>query len=120
MNMMNEKVLSVNPIPLVKVKEILKGLSKEGELTYEQNLTLKYAEKFAKLPRTKAEKLMEELMKIEGMTNALAIKLVDLLPQSEEVLSLVIGKQAKISDENQRKILELIKGHYTKEKKKKK
>ncbi len=118
--MMNEKVLSVNQIPLVKVKELLKELAKEGELTYEQSLTLKYADKFSKLPRTKTEKLMEELKKIEGMTNEVAIKIVDLLPQNEEILSLVIGKNIKISDEDIAKILKSIKSYYTPESKTKK
>ena len=111
--MMDEKVLSSKPIPLIKVKEMLKELAKEGELTYEQTLTLKYADKFAKLPRTKVEKLIEELKKTDGMTEDLAIKTVDLLPQTEEVLALIIGKNAKISDEDMKKIVNLVKSYYT-------
>jgi len=110
--MMNEKVLSVKPIPLVKVKDLLKELSKEGELTYEQSLTLKYVDKFSKLPRTKAEKLIEELMKFEGMNEETAIKITDLLPQNDEVLSLVIGKNAKVSEEDKPKLLKLIKSFF--------
>lgn len=111
--MMDEKVLSSKPIPLIKVKEMLKELSKEGELTYEQTLTLKYAEKFSKLPKTKVEKLIEELMKVDGMTEQLAIKTADLLPQNEEILSLIIGKNAKISNEDMQKIIKLVKSYYT-------
>jgi len=112
--MMDEKVLSSKPIPLVKVKEMLKELSKEGELTYEQSLTLKYADKFSKLSISKTEKLIEELKKTDGLTEELAIKIVDLLPQNEEVLGLIIGKNTKISDEDLQKIIKLVTSYYTK------
>jgi len=111
---MDEKVLSSKPVSLVKVKEMLKELSKEGELTYEQSLTLKYADKFSKISRTKIEKLIEELMKTDEMTEGLAIKIADLLPQNEEILSLIIGKNIKISDEDLQKMVNLVKSYYTK------
>ncbi|MBU2100867.1 RNA polymerase Rpb4 family protein [Candidatus Micrarchaeota archaeon] len=113
--MMDEKVLSVNPVPLVKVKEMLKEIAKEGELTYEQTLTLKYADKFSKITRAKAEKLIEDLMKIEGMTEEIAIKITDLLPQNEEILSLIISKKVKISDEDMKKIIKTVKDYYVSE-----
>lgn len=113
--MMDEKVLSSKQIPLIKVKEMLKELAKEGELTYEQTLTLKYADKFSKLPRTKVDKLIEELMKLDGFTEDLAIKTADLLPQNTEILSLIIGKNPKISDADLEKIVKLIKSFYTAE-----
>ncbi|MFH1895656.1 MAG: RNA polymerase Rpb4 family protein [archaeon] len=115
--MLNEKVLSVKPIPLAKVKELLKDLSKENELTYEQGLTLKYVEKFSRIPRTKAEKLMEDLLKFDGMNEELAIKITDLLPQNEEVLALIMPKTAKVSDEDTAKILKLVKSYFTAESK---
>ncbi|PIN98857.1 MAG: DNA-directed RNA polymerase subunit F [Candidatus Diapherotrites archaeon CG10_big_fil_rev_8_21_14_0_10_31_34] len=110
--MMDEKVLSSKQIPLIKVKEMLKELAKEGELTYEQTLTLKYADKFSKIPRTKVDKLIEELMKIDGITDDLAIKIADLLPQNEEILGLIIGKNAKISNDELTKIVKLVKSFY--------
>ncbi|MFH1694980.1 MAG: RNA polymerase Rpb4 family protein [Candidatus Micrarchaeota archaeon] len=113
--MMDEKVLSVSPIPLVKVKEMLKEIAKEGELTYEQTLTLKYADKFSKITRAKAEKLIEELMKTEGMTEEIAIKITDLLPQNEEILLLIISKKVKISDEDMKKIIKTVKDYYVSE-----
>ncbi len=110
--MMDEKVLSSKPVPLVKVKEMLKELSNEGELSYEQSLTLKYADKFSKITRAKAEKLIKELMEMDEMTEELAIKITDLLPQNEEIISLLIGKQTKISEEEMKKILKLVKSYY--------
>ncbi len=116
--MLNEKVLSIKPVPLIKVKELLKEISKEGELTYEQGLTLKYVDKFSKIPRTKTEKLLEELMKIEGMTEEVAIKIADILPQNDEVLSLVVAKKVKISNEDNAKILKIVKSYYSPSKEK--
>ena len=91
---------------------MFKELAKEGELTYEQTLTLKYADKFSKIPRTKVDKLIEELMKIDGITDDLAIKIADLLPQNEEILGLIIGKNAKISNDELTKIVKLVKSFY--------
>ena len=113
---MQEKILSKKFIPLIEVKELLKERSKEGELTYEQGLTLKYADKFAKLPKVKTEKLLGELKKIDGVNDALAIKLVDILPMEKEVLDLMIARELKISEENRLKILDLIKKSFSEKK----
>jgi DNA-directed RNA polymerase subunit F len=106
--MMEEKVLEKKPIPLVEVKELLKERAKEGDLTYEQELTLKYAEKFSKLPKSKAEKLMQELKKIEGLPEEFKIKIVDILPEEKEVLELLAPKDFKLTEELTEKLLDLL------------
>jgi DNA-directed RNA polymerase subunit F len=107
--MLEEKLIEKKPIVLAEVKELLRERAKEGELSYEQQVTLKYADKFAKLSKTKTLKLLEELKKIEGMSEELAVKLTDLMPESLEVLSLVIPKNLEFSEEKKKEILKVIK-----------
>jgi len=110
--MMEEKVLEKRFVPIAEVKELLKERAKDSELTYEQSLTAKYAEKFSHLSKAKAEKLIEELKEIEGMNDEFAIKLADVLPSDKELLELMVPKHAKIKNEDVDKILKIIKKHF--------
>ncbi|MFH1545058.1 MAG: RNA polymerase Rpb4 family protein [archaeon] len=110
--MMEEKVLDKKIIPLVEVKELLRERAKEGELSYEQGLTLKHAEKFSHLTKAKAEKLLQELKKIEGVNDEIAIKLVDILPDTKELLLLMLPKGSKLPVEKHDEIIKLIKKDY--------
>ncbi len=109
--MLVEKIISRKPIPLAEVKEIIKErLKGEGiEPTYEQDMTIKYVNQFARLTRAKSEKLVKELMGIEGMDETLAVKIVDLLPTKAQVLEVLIQKKYPFSDEVKTQIIDLCK-----------
>ncbi len=114
--MIGEKTLEEKPITMQEVKELLKERKKEKDLTYEQDLTLKYASTFTKLPKAKTQKLLEELKKLETLPEELAIKLVDLMPTKEEVIKIIPGKKDEVSEEDLKAALELIKKFKPKEK----
>jgi len=107
--MIGKKLLATKPIPLVDVKDYLKERSEQGELTYEQNLTSDYVKKYAKIAKTKAAKLLEELRQIEGMNDELAVKIIDILPQNMDVLRLIVQKGSKIKDDDLQNILKAVK-----------
>lgn len=107
--MLEQKILETKPVTLVEVKELLKERAKAGELTYEQTLTSKYVAKFAKLTQAKANKLQNELNSINGMTEDLAIKIIDILPTEMEVLELLIPKNSSIKKEGFQPILDIVK-----------
>ena len=107
--MIGEKLLSQKAVSLSDVKELLSGRKKEKDLTYEQDLTSKYAKRFCKLSPAEAEKLQNELGKIPELNDVLAAKIADLLPERMETLQLLILKEAKVSDEAVQKILALCK-----------
>lgn len=107
--MIGKKLLASKPITLAEVKEYLKERSEQGELTYEQNLTNEYVKKYAKLPKTKAAKLLEELNAVEGMNEELAVKIVDLMPQTLDVLRLLISKGVKVKEDDLQVILKAVK-----------
>ncbi len=107
--MIGKKLLGTKPVCLADVKEMLKERSQDGELTYEQTLTNDYSKKFAKLPKTKAQKLLASLGEMDSMTDELAVKIVDICPQSIDILRLLVPKNAKFSDETIEKIIGLVK-----------
>ena len=49
--MIGKRVLSQEAVSLAEVKEITEARQKEGELTYEQTLTLDYCKKFARIDK---------------------------------------------------------------------
>jgi len=114
--MIGEKTVEEKPITMHRVKELLKERKKEKELTYEQDQTYKYASTFSKLPNAKTQKLLEELKKLESISEELAIKFVDTMPMEEEVIKLIPDKKDEVSEEDLKAALELIKKFKPKEK----
>ena len=88
---------------------------KEGELSYEQNLTLDYAKKFSKLTEKQTESMAAELQEAnEKLKEENAIAVANLMPDNKEELSLILAKERFIlSDEELSKILEVV-GKYKK------
>ena len=107
--MIGRELIDSKQVSLSEVKAMLSGRKKEKELTYEQDLTIKYAKKFAKLTEAKSAKLIKELTGIEGIDAEMAVKIADILPQEKEILELVFQKDIKLSQESFGKILELTK-----------
>ena len=107
--MIGEKLIDQKPITLAEVKQILSERKKEKELSYEQDLTLKYAKKFSKVTMTQAEKLVNALKEVEALDPATIVKIVDILPVKKEKLQLLIPKDMVLNEADLQKILELCK-----------
>ncbi len=108
--MIAEKILKRKPVTLAEAKDLVKERLKTVDApTYEQDMTMQYVDKFAKLTKAKAEKLTEDLQKIEGVDHWLAAKIADLLPQEKPVLELLLTKKYKLSEESTQSILETVK-----------
>lgn len=107
--MIGEKLIDKKPVSLVEVKELLGERKKDKDLNYEQDIAIKYAKKFAKVSPKEAEKLKEELSKIESLDSELVVKLIDLLPTKKEVLELIVPKGTAVSEEDLVKVLALTK-----------
>jgi len=115
--MIGEEFIGRKPVTLAEVKQLLKARKKDKELTYEQDQTYKYASTFAKLTLKQREKLFSELMKLETMNEALAVKILDLLPKDIEVIKLLPEKSEGVSEEDLAKALEIIQKYAVKKKK---
>ncbi|HLD58722.1 MAG TPA: hypothetical protein VI977_03730 [archaeon] len=109
--MIGEKILAQKPVGLNQVKDLLEARKGEKELSYEQDISLKHAKKFAKLSEDKEKKLREELDTLGIFTQEETVKLIDLLPDKKELVQLIVPRLEKDSD----RILEIL-GKYAKKK----
>ncbi len=110
--MIGKELLSKKPVSLSHVKELLSSRDySTKEATYEQTQTLDYATKFAKLSGDKAESLYNNLMNVENMTEELAVKIVDFLPEDLESMKLLLSKPGSVPDSALSEALELTKKH---------
>jgi DNA-directed RNA polymerase subunit F len=111
--MLVEKIISRKPVSLAEVKEILKDRlkDKEGEPTYEQDMTLKYVGTFVSLTRAQTHKLIKELMGIEGIDDVLAVKIADILPTKVQVLDVLLQKKYVFTDEQKKQIIDMVIQH---------
>ncbi|MDI6856348.1 MAG: RNA polymerase Rpb4 family protein [Candidatus Thermoplasmatota archaeon] len=97
-------------LTLPQVKKLLEKAQKERELSYIQKLALEQAQKLSKLTLTKSESLVEELKKIERITEPLAYKIADLLPSTlKELRAVFVKERFSLSSEELNSILELVK-----------
>jgi DNA-directed RNA polymerase subunit F len=98
---------------VVPIAEVLKALEKESgkrELGYEQKLALAHAQQFSKLSLEDSGKLKDELMKVEHMTEALAYKIIEVLPATPEDVRVIFSKERYTLEQNAiNSILEAVK-----------
>lgn len=108
--MMGKELLERKPVSLAHVRMVLEGRDLAGkEPSYEQTQTLEYATKFSKIPTDKAETLLNNLMNIDGITEEVAVKLVDFLPEDMEAAKAVLTKVGAVSDATLSEAMELVK-----------
>ncbi len=107
--MIGEKFINQKPVNLAEVKQLLADRKKEKDLTYEQDITLKFAKKFSKLSLINAKKLQTDLEKIEGLNPETVTKIIDILPEKKEKLQLLIIKETVLNEVDLQKILSLCK-----------
>jgi len=90
------------PVTLARVKAILSKREKEGELHFEQKMSLEYSKKFSKLDEKEAEELIEDLHKLEipRFKERHAVKLADLLPEDRAGIKAIFSKES-ISPNNE-------------------
>lgn len=109
--MIGERLLEKRLVTLAEVKELISDRKKDKDLSYEQDLTAKYAKRFAKVSVSQAEKLTQDLKEIEGLNEELIVKIIDILPEKKEKLLLLIPKEVALSEASLQKILDLCKKH---------
>jgi len=100
-------------ISLAEVKNILKKISKERkELLYEQRIALEHAEKFAKLSAKQTKDLITELLKQDHIEEIHAIKIADIVPQTDDDVKAIFSKERYTpNDKEIKNILEIVKKH---------
>ena len=110
--MIGKELLGKKPVSLAHVKDLLSSRDyATKESTYEQTQTLDYATKFAKLSKDKAESLYNNLLNLDSMTEDLAVKIVDFLPEDLESMKMLLSKPGAVPDNVLSEALELTKKH---------
>ena len=107
--MLGEKIVEEKAVTLVEVRDMLSERKKDKELTYEQDLAMKYAKRFGKLTEKQLAKIRDDLSKIEKLDEIAKIKIIDILPKTKEVLQLILPKNIDLDNETAEKILDVTK-----------
>ncbi len=98
---------------VAEVMDLLEDRKKDGELGYEQILTLEYAGKFSKLKELESKKMKKELEEL-GLSEVLSLKVIEIMPNEPNLLKLILAmdKNRQPADDNTvNKILEVVKSH---------
>jgi DNA-directed RNA polymerase subunit F len=102
-----KQVISEKPISISEVKRILEERKERGELTYEQKVTLEYAQEFGKTGPRKLKDALEALKDI-GIDDKIAVRIADVRPKTKEELKLIFEKsRLGLKDEQVKKILDI-------------
>ena len=109
---MTLNIISETPVLMAEVKERLEHIkAKEGELNFRAQKTFEHLEQFAPLKKKKAEELLAELNKlaVPRLREQHLIKLVDLLPNTENDVKVVLQSFAvTVTSENLKKLSDTI------------
>lgn len=97
---------------LAEVKNLLIKDEKESELTYEKRLALEHAKQFSDLNVTQTNKMISKLVKMERVSEGLAFKIAELLPQYPEEVRPIFAKERFTLEENEiKEIIGIVKEH---------
>ncbi len=103
------------PAEAAKVEKPVEEKKEEaGELSYEQQNTLDYAQKFGKLTAKEAEELEKKLRDVGALNEKQIISITNILPKKEEELKAILAKDKIELDEEQIKAVTKIVKEYRK------
>lgn len=97
------------PVTNAEAGKILEQ-SKE-ELSSLQRVVRDYTSRFSKLDVEEATKLVQELVNHIGLDESTAVQLVNCMPNSLEEVRTILGRQRIISEDDLKRILEILEGH---------
>ena len=102
------KITKKEMIALPDVKEILEG-KKVDEMDQIQRWTYDYVNKFSKITRKQAQKLVSELVSQCGLTEEEAVEIANILPTTlEEIRAFTFGWKKLILTSTSESILQKI------------
>ena len=81
-------------LTIAEVKDLLEEENeKRGELNHEQGFALQHAREIARLPGDRARTIVEELKKIDNVSEEIAVVLVDIKAEDAEDVKAVFYKE---------------------------
>jgi DNA-directed RNA polymerase subunit F len=116
--MSSEKIISERPITLAELADDLDKLEKEEkELNFRSNKTKAYLNHFKKLDMKQVKEITKKIedLEIPRLKERQVVKLIDSLPKTEEEIKLIfVGETTTVTEENTKKLLEVIKEYVKK------
>jgi len=106
---MPKEIINEEEVPLPQVKKILAQRGKDGELSFQQSITLEHATSFSKIAPAVSMKLIEKLMKSYNISRAQAVQIINIAPQTvEEMKSVLDTRSTNLTDEQIIEIVDLV------------
>jgi DNA-directed RNA polymerase subunit F len=106
---MPKEIISEEEITLPQVKKVLTQRGKEGELSFQQSITLEHATVFSKMAPAVSIKLVEKLISSYNISRSQAVQIVNIAPTTiEELKSVYDTKMTNLTDEKLLEIVDLI------------
>jgi DNA-directed RNA polymerase subunit F len=106
---MPKEIVSQEEVTLPEVKKLLSTRGKEGELSFQQSITLEHATGFARMAPAVAVKTVERLMKNYNLTHFQAVQIVNIAPTSiEELKSVMDTRSSDLTEEQLAEVVEII------------
>ncbi len=106
---MPKEIISEEEITLAQVKKVLTQRGKEGELSFQQSITLEHASSFSKMAPAVSVKVVEKLMKDYKLSRSQAVQVVNISPiNPEELKTILDARSTNLTDEQIISIVDLI------------
>jgi DNA-directed RNA polymerase subunit F len=106
---MPKEIISEEEITVPQVKKILSQRTKEGELSFQQSITLEHATAFSKMAPAVSIKVVEKLISSYNISRPQAVQIVNIAPTTiEELKSVFDTKMINLTDEQLIEIVDLI------------
>ncbi|MGC8692241.1 MAG: RNA polymerase Rpb4 family protein [Thermoplasmata archaeon] len=98
-------------LTIPETKEILEKISKERDINDFQKDVLTYVRNMSKISPKEAEEMVKKLMKLDFVSEKMAVKIVDIMPVNPEQVRSIFYKEKKdLSEEQISSILAILKG----------
>ena len=106
---MPREVLAEEEITLPQVKKILAKRAKEGELSFQQTITLEHASSFSKMAPAVSKKFVERLIKKYSVKRVKAVQVANIAPTTkEEMRTILDARSTDLTDEQLIEIVDLV------------
>ena len=106
---MPREIIKEEEVTLPQVKKILTKRAKEGELSFQQSITLEHASTFSKMAPAVSAKLVERLIKKYELSRSQAVQVVNIAPTSpEELRTILDARSTDLTDEQIIEIADLV------------
>ena len=106
---MPKEIISEEEVTLPQVKKLLAQRGKEGELSFQQSITLEHASSFSRMAPAVSVKVVEKLLKNYDLNRSQAVQIVNIAPITvEELKSILSSRSTNLTDEQMIEIVDLV------------